>query len=264
MGVIGMEAPQKIIYYDDPLNDEFSTAVITPRPIDGNWVYIPQGRWKQFTHFFWYRIVAQPIGFAYMRLKFHHKMVGREKLPRDKKQGYFLYGNHTQALADPVVPTKLCHPKPVYVIVHPNNVSMPYLGRVTPSMGALPLPDDMAATRNFVAAVKQRIEEGAAVTIYPEAHIWPYYTGIRPFPDKSFGYPVRMNVPVYCFTNTYQKRGRGVQMVTYVDGPFYPDENLSQPARKKALREQVYSAMVERAKNSNIDVIEYRRREDHD
>ena len=29
-----------IIYYEDERNDEFSPAVITPKRIDGNWVYI--------------------------------------------------------------------------------------------------------------------------------------------------------------------------------------------------------------------------------
>jgi hypothetical protein len=68
---------------------------------------------------------------------------------------------------------------------------MPYLGRVTPYMRGLPLPDDMAATRNFTSAIEKRIDEGAAVFIYPEAHIWPYYTGIRPFGDASFSYPIK-------------------------------------------------------------------------
>ena len=93
-------------------------------------------------------------------------------------------------------------PKKAYIIVHPNNVSMPYLGRVTPYMGGIPLPDDMAATRNFSSVLEKRIKQGKAVFIYPEAHIWPYYTKIRPFPDTSFMYPVKLDTPVFCFTKS--------------------------------------------------------------
>ena len=75
------------------------------------------------------------------------------------------------------------------------------------------------------------------VTIYPEAHIWPYYTDIRNFKDASFRYPVKYDKPVFCFTNTYQKRrGKHIRMVTYVEGPFFPDNTLSIKDRKKDLR----------------------------
>ena len=153
--------------------------------------------------------------------------------------------------------------KDVYVIVHPNNVSMPWLGKVTPSMGALPLPDTLAATRHFLDAVHTRLQEGNAICIYPEAHIWPYYTGIRPFTDKSFTYPVRENLPVFCFTNTYHRRTKSgrIRTVTYVDGPFYPNVSLSQAERRKDLRDRVYRTMCERAKQSTYAPIEYRQKE---
>jgi hypothetical protein len=136
---------------------------------------------------------------------------------------------------------------------------MPYLGRVTPYMGGLPLPDDMAATRNFTAAIEKRIDEGAAVFIYPEAHIWPYYTKIRPFGDASFSYPIKQNTPVFCFTNTYQKKGKSEhpQIVTYIDGPFYPDKSLPLRKQRRVLRTEVYMAMCERAKKSNVEWIKY-------
>lgn len=252
-----------IIYYEDERNDEFSPAVITPKRIDGNWVYIHKSLWKRLTHFFWYRIVATPLAFLYLKLHFRHKVIGRKTLPRGKKNGYFLFGNHTQPVGDAVLPSMLTYPKHAYTIVHANNVSMPVLGRITPSLGALPLPDDLAAARNFAKAVETRTREGRAVVVYPEAHIWPYYTGIRPFPDDAFSYPIRLGVPVYCFTNTYQKRrhGRKPRIVTYVDGPFLPDPALRGAAQRKDLRDRVYAKMCERAANSTIDVIRYVRKD---
>ena len=255
---------RKIIYYTDELTDEFSTAVITPKAIDESYVYCHNSAFKRFTHFFWYRMVATPIGFCYAKLAHGHRIVGKSILKIGKKQGYFLYGNHTQATADAVIPTLLTTPKDAYVIVHPNNVSMPYLGRVTPSMGALPLPDNMAAYRNFIRALERRAGEGHAVVIYPEAHIWPYYTGIRPFPDDAFAYPVKLGMPVFCFTNTYQKRrlSKKPRMVTYVDGPFYPDTTLPPRQQRKELRDRVYKQMCERARLNQVEVIKYVKKEE--
>lgn len=250
---------QQIIYYKDELNDEFSTAVITPKKIDGDYQYIYKGPWKKFTRFFWYRMVATPLAFLYLKLYFGHKIVNKEVVKQAEDTGWFLYGNHTHFLADALIPTMISTPKDMYVIVHPNNVSMPILGKITPSLGALPLPDDAMAAKSFIQAVETRIEETHAVTIYPEAHIWPYYTKIRPFKDTSFRYPIQCMVPVFCFTNTYQKRKwrKTPRLVTYVDGPFYPDASLCGKAQRQELRNRVYETMVERSKNNTVEMIKY-------
>lgn len=250
---------RRVIYYTDELNDEFSEAVIEPRKIDGSYVYCRDSRFKRLTHFFWYRIVATPIAFLYSKAVFGQKTVGNEKLKTVGKRGYFLYGNHTQVIGDPFIPNVINFPKTNYVIVHPSNVSMPFLGKITPSLGALPLPDDKTAYRHFLEAVDRRIAEGHSVVIYPEAHIWPFYTKIRPFPDTSFHYPVKSGAPVFCFTNTYKKRRhrKRPRIVTYIDGPFYADESLSRQAQKSELRNRVYDTMCRRAEASDCEVIKY-------
>ena len=115
--------------------------------------------------------------------------------------------------------------------------------------------------KNFLDTIEEKINKKYAITIYPEAHIWPYYTKIRPFKSVSFKYPVELDKPVFCMTNTYQKRGKNgdkVKIVSYIDGPFYADksiQNLKQ--QKEELRNRVYECMVERSKKSNIEVITY-------
>lgn len=255
---------RKIIYYTDELNDEFSTAVIEPKKIGADYRYINDSPVKRFTHFFWYRIVATPIAYIFVKLKFRHKVVGREKFRECAERGYFMYGNHTQDIGDAFIPNMINFPKTDYVIVHPNNVSMPVLGRVTPSMGALPLPEGIEAYKHFSDAIDLHIARRHAIVIYPEAHIWPYYTKIRPFSDTSFAYPAKSGAPVYCFTNTYQKRrfSKKPRIVTYVDGPFYPDAEQNARVRRRDLRDKVYAAMCERAKNSNHIQIEYIKKEE--
>lgn len=255
---------EQIIYYKDELKDEFSNTKIVPKKIDGDYQYIYTSKWKKFTHFFWYRIIATPIAMLYLKLYFGHKIINKEVLRDVAETGWIQYGNHTQGTADVIIPSVLSLPRDNYVIVNPENVSIPILGKLTPSLGAIPLPDDGAAARRFLDAVKTRLAERKVITIYPEAHIWPYYTGIRPFGAASFRYAIQYHVPVYCFTNTYQKRRftRVPRIVTYVDGPFFPREELKGKEQLKELRNRVYDTMVKRSKNSNVEMIIYQRAEE--
>lgn len=254
---------EKVIYYEDELNDEFSTAVLERPVIDENYVYCEKPGRRSLSHFFWYRIVAMPLALLYTKLAFGHKIVGASAMRAYRGRGYFMYGNHTQDIGDALMPNMIEKRKDKYIIVNPANLTVPVVGRVIKSLGALPLPDNLKANKNFLSAIERRIEEGAAVVIYPEAHIWPYYTGIRPFADTSFAYPVRLSTPVFSFTNTYQKRllSKKPRIVTYIDGPFFPDENLPPRERRKKLRDEVYDKMCERASLSTVKVIEYIRKE---
>lgn len=250
---------QKVVYYQDELQDEFSTAQIKTKVIDKSFCYDQDKPGRRIGHFIWYKMLARPLAFLFLKARFRHKIIGKEKIKSVKDTGFFLYGNHTNAVADALIPSMISFPTDTYVIVHPNNVSMPVLGRITPCLGALPLPDDMDATKNFVKEIKKTIEKKKCVMIYPEAHIWPYYTKIRPFQDTSFRYPVQCNVPVFCFTNTYQRSHffKTPKIVTYIDGPFFADPALSAKEQKACLREQTYRAMVERSRNNTVEMIRY-------
>lgn len=254
----------KTIYYTDELNDEFADQILEPKRIDENYKYIYKNPWKAFTRFFWLRIVAWPIANIYLKLKFRHKYVNKKILKKYKKQGYFLYGNHTHNLCDAVIPSIMNGWKGTYVIVNPANLSIPYLGKVTPSLGAIPLPDTKEATKNFINCIEYRLKKKKCIAIYPEAHIWPFYTKIRPFRNTSFRYPIEYETPVFCFTNVYTKRGKKnkPKMTTYVDGPFFPNKELSKPQQRQDLRDQVYNQMVERSKLSNLELIKYVKKEE--
>ncbi len=249
---------QKIVYYTDELNDEFSSAQITARRIDENYNYRP-GFWGRIGRGVIYYGLARPIAWAYLKIAWGHRIVNKKVLKNYRHTGYFLYGNHTNPVADALIPSMIAYPKGVYVIVHPNNVSMPVLGKITPCLGALPLPDTLEAMKHFSKRVDEVVRNGACLTIYPEAHIWPYYTGIRPFKKDSFGYPISNKVPTFCFTNTYRKRlfFKKPGIVTYVEGPFFPEEDLPTAKKKESLRNQVYEAMVKNTVHNNVELIKY-------
>ena len=113
--------------------------------------------------------------------------------------------------------------------------------------------------KSFLSAVGKRASGKNCVVIYPEAHVWPYYTGIRPFEDTSLRFPCELDKPAFAMTVTYQKRrfGSRPKATIYLDGPFYPDKSLSLKQRRAELCNQVRSAMEERSKLSTYEYIRY-------
>lgn len=257
-----MEKSKKVIYYDDELNNEFSGANIKPRVIGLNYKYISRNPFYNFFSFIAYRLIATPIAFVYKWMK-GIKFVNTKVLRQYKKQGCFIFGNHTNAASDVLSPHVMTFPTKTYVIVASENMNIPGLWGATKMLGALPLPTTLGVTRNFMNAIEKRLVQGHPILIYPEAHIWPYYTGIRPFKSTAFRYPIKFEAPSFCLTTTYQQRGKRKKprIVIYVDGPFYPNQNLDIKQQQEDLRNQIYTCMVERSKNSNCKFIEYIKKE---
>lgn len=251
---------QEVIYYSDELNDEFSKAKITPRKIDSKFKYKKTAIWEFFS-FIIQNVLSMPIKTLYLKIKFNHKFIGKEKIKKHRKEGIFIYSNHTQPFSDTFTPSLADYPTRNFLIVNPENISLKGTGWLVEMLGAIPVPGDLKSTKNFVDRIENRINNGYSISIYPEAHIWPYYTGIRNFKSVSFKYPVKMNKPSFCVTNTYQKNGEKVQMVSYVDGPFYPNKNINAKLAQEKLRDEIYNKMIERAKMSNIEVIKYIKKE---
>lgn len=201
---------------------------------------------------------ALVISSVWCRAALHVRLHDR-KLLRAARDGAFIYANHTQPVGDVFIPALASFPRRIYTVVSPANLGIPVIGRILPYLGALPIPDTLGGMRGFTEAVKARADEGCNVVIYPEAHVWEYYTGIRPMPESAFTFPVRCGKPSYAMTVTYKKRciGKKPAAMVHLDGPFYPDESLPPRRRAAALRDTVYAAMLERSRESDTEYIRY-------
>ena len=206
-------------------------------------------------------IVAYIGSFFYCKLFLHIKIKNRKILDKYKKQGYFLYGNHTQVIGDVFIPAHVCKNKRIYTIVSQANLGVVGIGRLLPMLGAIPIPNTIKDTKKMWEAVIKRINQKKCVVIYPEAHVWPYYTKIRPFPKTSFKFPVYCDTLSFAMTTTYCKRkfGNKPKIIIYIDGPFIPDSNLGEKAREEKLCKEIYNCMQKRSKNSTYEYIEYKR-----
>ena len=195
----------------------------------------------------------------YCKFFLHMKIIGRKKF--EGVNGCFIYGNHTQPLGDVFIPALCAFPKRIYTVVSTANYGIPFIGKILPFLGALPIVGTFHGIKQLNRAVDVRIESGHPVVIYPEAHVWEYYTDIRPFPETSFKFPIKTNAPCFAMTSTYKKRRffKRPKMCVYIDGPFYPEGNS--PKEKTAfLHNTIYSVMKKRSLNSNYKYIEYTER----
>ena len=187
-----------------------------------------------------FKMASIVIGYICCKLFFNISYKNRKLLKKCKKDGYFVYANHTQPVGDVVIPALACVGKRVYVIVSQANYGIPVIGKILPELGALPVPDSISQYKKFTEAYKKHIEQGHPVIIYPEAHVWPYYTQIRPFEKTSFRFPAELNKPVYVMTTTYTHAG-----IKY---------------NQKMLHDRVYEVMKSRSHLSDYEYIRYERK----
>jgi len=219
-----------------------------------------------YVFFAWllYIFLVYPVGIIYCKLILRVSFKNRGVLKLKDKKGYFLYSNHTQTLGDVLMPALGARPKRIYTVVSPANFAIPVIGKILTMIGALPTPDSIKGFREFRDAYTKRINDGHPVTIYPEAHLWPYYNKIRPFNSTSFKFPVELGVAAFCQTVTYQKRkhSKKAKITIYYDGPFYPDKSLTKKEAQAKLHDEIYAKMCERAKKSNYEYYEYIKRKE--
>lgn len=200
---------------------------------------------------------ALVFSFFYCRLVLHMRIKGKSRL-RGVRGGCFIYGNHTQPLGDVFIPAHCAFPRRIYTVVSPANFSLPIIGKLLPYLGALPLCDSIHGYRALLQAMETRLRGGHPIVLYPEAHVWKYYTGIRPFPTAAFNYPARFECPAFAMTVTYQKARlfRRPRTTVWLDGPFYGEGNTARE-KAEALHAAVYHAMRARAQSSDCAYIRY-------
>lgn len=241
---------KKTVYYSDSVNDDFAENSIKAKPVPADFPYAVKNPFWRISEFILYRAIATPVVWLIGKAGYGLKIKNRKAI-KGLRGGFYLYGNHTQNMMDAYTPSLIVFPKHAHIVVGPEAVSVPVLRRAVQLLGGIPLPGTAKGYRPFLEALGYRTKQGRVITVYPEAHIWPWFTGIRPFPDSSFAYPVRDGLPVVAFTTTFRKRkvfkNLWPKLTVTVSEPFYPDKTLSPREAKKKLRDCVFAFMCETA-----------------
>ncbi len=255
-----MKTEERTIYYKDELNDDFSGFNIQLKPLGEGYRYIRSGWLFKIFEFLFYYGVMIPVVYMLQKIYCHQKFANRKLLKQAKKDGCFIVSNHTQVQSDSYIGPLATWPKKCFIISNPDVLSIRGLRLGMQAYGVIPLGSNLEEKKAFLHCVETRMAEGKAVIVYPEAHVWPYYTGIRPFDYQPFVYLSKQKKPMFVLTNCYQKRRfwKRPQIVTYADGPFYPRQDLSGIEAAKELRDIAYETMCNRAReHSTCEYIQY-------
>lgn len=260
-----MKTKEKVIYYKDELNDDFSGLNIKVRPLGEGYRYMRTGWLFRFFEIVFYYGVMIPVVYMLQKLICHQKFANRKVMKQAGKDGCFIVSNHTQVQSDSYIGPLATFPKKCFIISNPHVLSVRGMRLGIQAYGVIPLGSNLDEKKEFLHCVETRIREGKAVIVYPEAHVWPYYTKIRPFDYQAFCYISNLKKPMFVLTNCYQKRRffKKPQIVTYADGPFYPREDLTRMEAAKELRDIAYETMCKRVReHTTCEYIKYIKEEE--
>ena len=249
----------RVCYYHDELRDDFNELGLSRPPVPEGYKYKRTNWFNNFMSGILYYVIAKPIIGLYcvchgIRVK------GRRNLKAIRNKGAFIYSNHV-AISDvfKFQAQVFFFGRRVNILGYSDSLSMPLVRNVTRALGYLPLPlkGDIKNMLALSEAMEFYHSKKQHILIYPEAHIWPYYTHVRPFRDGSFSYPAKCNAPVLPVVTTWRKPliGKKPKQTLYILEPIFPIEGMGVTENKNYLHEKTLKAMQEKA--DSVEQYEY-------
>ncbi len=247
----------RTIYWKDEIKDDFDEVGLSRPPVPENYKYKRTNPINNFFSGILYHGIAKPVFGLYCFFK-GIRVKGKRNLKQLHGGGAFIFSNHV-AITDVFKYQAYVFfwRRRVNILGYSDSLSMPFVRNLTRALGYLPLPLN-GDIRNMVAlmdSMKFYIEKKQFVLIYPEAHIWPYYTKIRNFHSGSFNYPARLEAPILPIVTTWRKPkiGKKPKQTLYILDPIFPDPNKTTSENK----EYLYHATLEAMKKCSESVPQY-------
>ena len=237
----------RTIYWKDETNDDFDEVGLSRPPVPKGYNYKRTNPINIFFSAILYHVVAKPIIGVYCVCK-GIRFVGKKNLKKLGGKGAFIFSNHV-ALSDVLKFQAYVFfwRKRVNILGYPDTLSMPIVRNLTRALGYLPLPlsGDLKNMVALVDAFKFYIEKNQFILIFPEAHIWPYYTKVRTFKSGSFNYPAKLEAPVLPIVTTWRKTKlcKKPKQTIYILEPIFPDPNKGTAENKEYLYNKTLEAM---------------------
>lgn len=187
----------------------------------------------------------------------HVRVMNPEVLPQDGSTG-ILYLNHSQPVMDPFLPGVILKPPKFRSICSPSNLGIPVLGRLLPLLGAVPVASSLREMRQMKEALHQAVNRNEWIVIYPEKHVWPWCTFLRPFDDTSFQFCLDYDKPAWCgVLCPKEQSGRRPVFEVWLAGPFHAESGLPRRKARRQLYEQVKAEMTKLEQHADCRKVEY-------
>lgn len=257
---------KRIFYYKDESNDDFMTAHpnVMNVNVDSKYNYMPNFILFKLFSFVFYYLIAIPLLSVANLFFFGVRVRGRKNLKGLWNKGYFIYANHTNYKDAWLTPVSIAPFRKNYVIANKAAVEIPVVNYLAKAGGVLPVADTMAGLKKMTQSIDYIVlKKKQIITVFPEAHIWPYYTKLRPFPLTSFKFSAKTKAPSIPVAVCYKKRAifgdyRKPKAVAYIGKPIFPLDKLTERENAEYLRDKTFEFIKNTIeKESTYSYIEY-------
>lgn len=175
-----------------------------------------------------------------------YKIVGKENAKLVKHKGVLITSNHVHVTDSVLCATRVLGPKrKVRIMMLSENMDIPVASTLMMSLGCFPVADTFGGMKKFNKYVQYLLRKKKPVLIFPEAALWPYYRGIRPFHKGTFVFSVKHNAPILPVVLTFRTGKTGKQrVVVNILPPIYPNGRDALKLQKDV--EALYKTFTER------------------
>ena len=239
----------KTIYWSDELNDDFDEVGLSRPAVPEGYKYKRKNIISNFFGAILYHGLAKPIIGIYCLFK-GIRVKNKKNLKALNGKGAYLYSNHT-AITDVFKYQSFVFffGRRVNILGYSDTLSMPFVRGLARMLGYLPVPlkGDLKNLMELSDACDFYINKKQYVLIYPEAHIWPYYTKIRNFTSASFSYPSRYSSPVVPVVTIWRKPkiGKKPKQTLVFGTPIFPKKEYDVNQNKDYLHAECIKQMKE-------------------
>ena len=175
---------------------------------DENYPYLDTSK-KQKRRARWVRFLLYLIVFPVYAVKMGLRIRGRKNLKKHKeylKDGAISVSNHVHMCDYICIMNALRHRKTNILVWAPNVNGES--GKLIRSVGGIPIPEEsMAATKAYIRAVGNLLNDHGWLHICSEGSMWEYYYPIRPFKKGAAHFAFRYNKPIVPIGFSYRKPG---------------------------------------------------------
>lgn len=234
------------IYYSDEVNEDFGTINLKREPLYNKYKYGIKNKFIRFLCTIFYYVVAHPILALGCLLRLV-TVENAKNLHKLKGTGFFIYSNHTTNFDMVTIPSLIHWRTKTFIIGYSDALSLKIIRPLLKCLCYVPLGDSLKTTKEMVNHLKYEVTRKHAVLIFPEAHLWSYYTKIRPFSSASFHYPAKLNAPIIPIIVTYKKpifKNHKGRIHFIVGEPIYCKAGMDTRENKEYLRNTCYDQMV--------------------
>lgn len=137
------------------------------------------------------------------------------------------------------------HKKRMFKVIREGNYTNPPVMKFfMRNCNTLPLSSNMQTMKKFISGMKELLDRGNYILIYPEEAMWEGYRKPRPLKPGAFSFAAKNNVPVQPFFITMENGDNGPLFTIHILEPIFPNKDLSIKEQIEDMKQRNYDAWV--------------------